>query len=212
MAAKTDAQEEFDSLFKTSNSGTTHPEDRDDQDSNSDVDEETQHNRDKVDATMRMPVFDNGFHLPLSSFDPDSRTGVKGVIADARSYDEARKQSFFKTNRQNNINKSTERRELLSNGQDKHWEEDEVDLLEDDDEFLEQWRRSRKAEIEDKSNDIRGHQRRTSPSMRRYGQFDEVDMLGYLDSIEKVPQDTVVVVFVYDDEVRLLATLLHTES
>jgi len=65
--------------------------------------------------------------------------------------------------------------------------------------FLEQWRESRKRELEEESrNPVRN--RRTSPSIRLYGRFDQVDALGYLDAIEKVGRETVVVVFVYDHE------------
>ena len=64
----------------------------------------------------------------------------------------------------------------------------------DNGEFLEQWREARRKEIMGEGNDIRN--RRTSPSIRRYGRFDEVDALGYLDAIERVGRETVVVVFV----------------
>jgi hypothetical protein len=69
----------------------------------------------------------------------------------------------------------------------------------EDEEFLERWRQQRREELQREGNDIRN--RRTSPSVRRYGRFDEVDALGYLDAIEKVTRDTIVVVFVYDHEV-----------
>ena len=47
--------------------------------------------------------------------------------------------------------------------------------------------------------------------MRRYGKFDEVDALGYLDAIEKVGRDTIVVVFVYDSEVCSISNPSFTE-
>jgi hypothetical protein len=72
----------------------------------------------------------------------------------------------------------------------------------EDEEFLERWRQQRRMEIQREGSDIRN--RRTSPSVRRYGRFDEVDAMGYLDAIEKVGRDTVVVVFVYDHEVRVM--------
>ncbi|KFY00226.1 hypothetical protein V490_01427, partial [Pseudogymnoascus sp. VKM F-3557] len=77
-------------------------------------------------------------------------------------------------------------------------DEEALDALEDDEEFLEKWREERRKELERDGSDIRN--RRTSPSVRRFGRFDEVDALGYLDAIEKVGRDTVVVVFVYDIE------------
>jgi hypothetical protein len=78
----------------------------------------------------------------------------------------------------------------------------------DDGEFLEQWREARRKEIMREGSDIRN--RRTSPSMRRFGRFDEVDALGYLDAIERVGRETVVVVFVYDVEVRGFSLFSHS--
>lgn len=43
--------------------------------------------------------------------------------------------------------------------------------------------------------------RRQSPSKRSYGRVEPVDANGYLDAIEKVSKDTVVVVVVYSDRV-----------
>ena len=45
--------------------------------------------------------------------------------------------------------------------------------------------------------------RRQSPSKRNYGRVEPVDAMGYLDAIEKVSKDTVVVVFVYSERVSL---------
>ena len=71
---------------------------------------------------------------------------------------------------------------------------------EDEESFLQQWRESRRRELESEaSRTVRN--RRTSPSVRVYGRLDEVDAMGYLDAIEKVGRETVVVVFVYDHEV-----------
>lgn len=49
-----------------------------------------------------------------------------------------------------------------------------------------------------------GHDHRTrrlSPSKRRYGNVVTVNPMGYLDAIERVAAETVVVVMVYDDQV-----------
>ena len=43
--------------------------------------------------------------------------------------------------------------------------------------------------------------RRQSPSKRRYGYVTTVDAIGYLDAVEKVAVDTIVVVCIYDEEV-----------
>jgi hypothetical protein len=73
----------------------------------------------------------------------------------------------------------------------------------DDAEFLEQWRETRRKELEREAVTRSGalNNRKMSPSMRIYGRLDVVDALGYLDAVEKVRQDTTVVVFVTDPEV-----------
>ena len=136
-----------------------------------------------------------------SDFDRGRSTGVKGVIADARSYEAARRTKWKERVR-------AARRSVfgLDGGrQDRSSSPDSSggSGAEDPDEeaFLQQWRESRKRELEEESrNPIRN--RRTSPSVRLYGRLDQVDALGYLDAIEKVGRETVVVVFVYDHEVR----------
>ena len=72
--------------------------------------------------------------------------------------------------------------------------------------FLQQWRESRRRELENEMNRA-VRTRRTSPSVRVYGRLDEVDALGYLDAIEKVSRETKVVVFVYDHECDVSATI-----
>lgn len=49
--------------------------------------------------------------------------------------------------------------------------------------------------------------RRRSPSKRKYGTVEEVDAAGYLDAVDKVSSETVVVVTIYDEEVRILNIL-----
>ena len=198
MAAKTEAQEEFDNIFKDhGNHSNSHPEDEHDSAHEEDEeDEEAQHNARLVDDDMMLDMRDNysSYKLPPSSFDSGRTTGVKGVIADARSYEQAKKSSW--RSRSKSLTKSAANR-LSSIGYSK--ERRASAESDEDEEFLERWREARRQEIEKEGNDIRN--RRTSPSVRRYGRFDEVDALGYLDAIEKVGRETVVCVFVYDSEV-----------
>lgn len=65
---------------------------------------------------------------------------------------------------------------------------------------MKKWRESRLRELQNAGQRIRS--RTTSPSRRIYGGLPNVDGLGYLDAIEKVPRDTTVVVYIYDDQVR----------
>ena len=60
---------------------------------------------------------------------------------------------------------------------------------------MRKWRESRMQKLQSQN------MRRSSPRRRVYGTVDAVDAAGYLDAIEKVTSDTVVVVCVYDPEV-----------
>ncbi|TGO63428.1 hypothetical protein BCON_0013g00740 [Botryotinia convoluta] len=208
MAGKTAAQEEFDNIIAkaSANENHEHPDDEKDYsfDRNSDVDEEEEHHNRNIEDTMKMSLFERSnsggmgglsepLRLPHRDFDSGRTTGVKGVIADARSYEEARKTGGWRNKlRGNTITKDDKRATFTKDGSGSEAG------LSDDEEFLERWRQQRRVEMQSEGKDIRN--RRTSPSVRRYGRFDEVDALGYLDAIEKVGRETVVVVFVYDPE------------
>ncbi|CAG8957090.1 hypothetical protein HYFRA_00009291 [Hymenoscyphus fraxineus] len=206
-ASQTPAQEEFNNLVSRASASekeNQHPGDREDYQNdqeNSDVDEDDEYLSKRLDETMRMPTFDRfpgsgsgSLKLPHRDFDNGRTTGVKGVIADARSYEEARRNGGQKRNGNSRSTSVADKRASTMS----FLKEDGEDSEEEDEEFVERWRQQRRMELEREGNDIRN--RRTSPSVRRYGRFDEVDALGYLDAIEKVTRDTVVVVFVYDPE------------
>ena len=203
MALQTAAQEEFNSIVSKSQQAdradASHPADREDfahDHDHDEIDEETEYTQRRIDETMRSPTLTGGggtmLHLPPREFDMGRTTGVKGVIADARSFEEAR---FGRTNSVRSKRPQRASQIIIS----REDEEGRSSASEDDDGFVERWRAQRRLELQQKGSDIRT--RRTSPSVRRYGRFDEVDALGYLDAIEKVGRDTVVVVFVYDAEV-----------
>ncbi len=216
MSDPTPAQEEFAAFLDKNNRSDTdgiHPEDRDEARRSLDErseDEEDRYRASQIDAAMRMPTMDAHaeIRLPPADFDRGRSTGVKGVIADARSYEAARRTKWKERVR-------AARRSVF--GLDGGVRQDRSSSPEssggsgaedpDEEAFLQQWRESRKRELEEESrNPIRN--RRTSPSVRLYGRFDEVDALGYLDAIEKVGRETVVVVFVYDHEVRPILSLI----
>ncbi|RFU26493.1 tRNA-guanine(34) transglycosylase, partial [Scytalidium lignicola] len=227
MSAQTPAQEEFASILEKNNgsfgSSGSHPADRDDyrhdaEDSDND-DEDEEYRSAQIDAALNMPVYEKrSLRLPHRDFDSGRTTGVKGVIADARAYEEARRNKFARetggdgrgnsrsagANGNGNKRMSTFFKDK-GEGSDSD-DDDHIVLGDDDDEFLERWRQARRLEMEKEGNDIRN--RRTSPSVRKYGRFDEVDALGYLDAIEKVGRATVVVVFVYDHECEV-SQLIH---
>ncbi|CAK7274644.1 hypothetical protein SEPCBS57363_006269 [Sporothrix epigloea] len=224
--SQTEAQTEFQQLVDRNNQGPDghrhiHPEDRLDHQreaSLDDLDEEEQYRAQQIDADMRMPsgshsangVDAHGYKLPPASFDSGRATGVKGVIADARNYEHARKTSLM--NRVRTVRHSVFGLGQVSNGSRLPDKKSEPSSEEEDDEdeesFLAQWRESRRRELEDDARPGASlHTRRTSPSVRIYGRFDTVDALGYLDAIEKVGRETVVLVFVYDDECPVSAAV-----
>lgn len=210
MSDPTPAQEEF-AAFVDKNSRSeldgVHPEDREavakelEEDREGSEDEEDRYRASLIDAAMRMPTMDarTEIRLPPADFDRGRSTGVKGVIADARSYEAARQSKWkerVRAARRSVFGLDTTKQSRSSGP------ESDGSGVEDPDEaaFLEQWREKRRRELEEESKKpVRN--RRTSPSIRLYGRFDQVDALGYLDAIEKVGRDTVVVVFVYDPEV-----------
>lgn len=215
MATKTDAQEEFDNILAKASAAPQlghHPDDTDDyrhdRANSEDRDEEEEYLQQKIDENMRIPSFGGAgeaLRLPPRDFDLGRTTGVKGVIADARSYEEARRSGNWRNKFPQSSNKARAHERSRSSAT---FLNDEADgSASEDEEFLERWRQQRRLELEKGSN-IRN--RRTSPSVRRFGRFDEVDAMGYLDAIEKVGRDTVVVVFVYDHEVCLPFLLLYS--
>lgn len=193
-----------------------HPEDRLDLQREAalddlDRDEEDEHRANQIDAAMRMPAMNGSadlggaYKLPPASFDSGRATGVKGVIADARDYENARKGSFM--NRVRHARRSVfGLGDVESSDKKSDVSSSDGELDEDEESFLAQWREARRRQMEDEKSSNNGSSirtRRTSPSARIYGRFDTVDALGYLDAIEKVGRETVVLVYVYDEECQV---------
>ncbi|GAP89986.1 putative phosducin-like protein [Rosellinia necatrix] len=206
----TPAQEEFQSFLDKNTDGASsrvHPEDRDDRNDSdhSEQDDEDRYRDSRIAEAMRVPAMRSGdMKLPPASFDSGRATGVKGVIADARAYEQARQGKW-----RNKV--GAVRRSVMGlSGSDRSGSNTHVSSPADSDDdpdtdeeaFLQQWREARRLELENEANHgVRS--RRTSPSPRMFGRFDVVDALGYLDAIERVGRDTVVVVFVYDHECQV---------
>ncbi|KAJ6139660.1 hypothetical protein N7471_006146 [Penicillium samsonianum] len=204
------AQEEFNQLVNSNQSRfTSHPEDHDsDHDSDPHFSDDEPSSRlrsrqtadssdEEADADMVSSRTANAnYHIPNTVY--DANTGPKGVIADAQAFERARKKSFRRTllsaagldsNGPSFSSKSTRDDAPLAPA-------DQSSASEDDDEarFLRKWRQSRMHELQGRNN------RRPSPRGRRFGSVETVDAVGYLDAIEKVTSDTVVVVCIYDQE------------
>ncbi|KAL8801386.1 MAG: hypothetical protein Q9182_004500 [Xanthomendoza sp. 2 TL-2023] len=206
------AQDEFDAMYDIQEKrAITHPEDT--QSSSSDNDSTTLRSSHEH-ATNHIPTPRPSTTLPSSTYHIPStttfnaNTGPKGVIADARSFDSARKRSFRQTlrayssgelsppifggkNKKPAFNFSREKSPSPDNALCSADENDE-------DEFMRTWRANRLNELAHMRPDVRT--RRSSPSMRKYGSLVDVDALGYLDAIEKVHKETTVVVLIYDDQ------------
>jgi hypothetical protein len=192
------AQEELDRYLNNQEKITGHPEDQHNSDQSSThsdnenkAHDDDYHHSDSSDndsESANMVSRSTAYTVPSTVF--EANTGPKGVIADAQSFEKARKRSF--------------RRTLMSvTGFDTlrlHKEQTSPTLSasspEDDDEaFMRTWREARAQELMQRSK------RRHSPSKRAYGTVETVDANGYLDAIEKVPVETTVVVCIYDPEV-----------
>lgn len=194
------AQEEADLLFAQKENHASHPADRFDTDNLSsqsseaklqqhtdqDDDEDTLHEQSNKMATTAT------YHIPNTRF--DANTGPKGVIADAQAFNRAKQSTFRKTlNTFSNALSSKPARTPATPSS--HSSASDRDS--DDEEFMRQWRQNRLQELTERNN---ANVRRQSPSQRAWGTVEDVDANGYLDAIERVKDDVVVVVCIYDPE------------
>ncbi|KAI9366971.1 thioredoxin-like protein [Aspergillus egyptiacus] len=194
------AQDEFNQLVNSNRErSSAHPEDRNnlsDRDSSPDPDDLDPAVHSDPEDTAAMATRSATYTIPKSRF--DANTGPKGVIADAQAFEQARKSTFHKSSASGGsaahgaYSKSvTEATTLLHNSP----LPDTSDLDEEDEErFMRQWRQSRMQELQAQRF------RRPSPWRKFYGSVDTVDAVGYLDAIEKVPAEQVVVVCLYDPD------------
>lgn len=159
---------------------------------------------DSDNANMSTTATKVGYTIPTTTH--HANTGPKGVIADAQNFHRAKKSSFRKRlstftsgfasfkppqNVFGNENKKT-----ASNSSDHS--DAALSEEESDSEFMNNWRAQRMQELTAKGPDA--FQRRVSPSRRTWGALQEVDANGYLDAIEKVSDEDIVVVMIFDPE------------
>ena len=200
----TAAQDEF-AAFEAANAprATVHPEDasRSSTPSNGST---TLHSVNASPPPSR-PRLSENINIPeISSF--HANTGPKGVIADARSFETAKKRSFRQTLSALSHGTSpplfgSKNKKQFDYSREKSPSPD-LSASSEDEEFMNKWRANRLDELLAMKQQDSG--RRRSPSKRKYGSVVAVDPVGYLDAIEKVHADTVVVVLIYDDEVSEL--------
>lgn len=147
--------------------------------------------------TKRNPYYipnNHGYH---------EKTGPKGVISDARNWEYERRMGNKNTYMRTENMVLPKGQHLHTEGtqpqrRDKGRKEDEEDELdeEDDTDFMRKWKERRQEELQ-------AGKLNTAPGGRkgRYGRFRTVDAMGFLEVVEKTPRDTVVVVYVFDDQV-----------
>lgn len=193
------AQEEFNQILQNSKEkASAHPEDRDSS-ASSDNEAEEDHQdlpSDPEDYNNDMRSRNTSYQVPNTVF--DANTGPKGVIADAQAFERARKQSFRSTlgggghSRSSSKGVSDDTTPLNNNSPPRGSGAKDKD--DEESRFMRKWRESRMQQLQSFSL------RRSSPRRKVYGSVDTVDAAGYLDAVEKVTSDTVVVVCIYDPD------------
>ena len=221
----TAALDEFNALASHEDKYTTHPDDAGDTSDNSSepasdhqltAHDSSDENQTLITARGR-PAPTDMYHIPRGTYF-DANTGPKGVIADAKSFDQARKRTFRQTIYDALSNGATgnvfeKRRFHSSPNRDKSSISDSSASDDDDndnDNFMRTWRQNRIHEMQSGAQDTR--KRRQSPSQRRFGCLMSVDANGYLDAVEKVASNTTVVVCIFDEDVCLVRPLLPTRD
>lgn len=183
-----EAQAEFDSLFATK-AANHHPEDSDVDDDKlfEELDEEAEHIQKRIAETMRMPTLDGmpemSYRLPDESFDRGRRTGVKGIVADARQ--ELRKMSERNGRGESEARETDEDRAILA---------------------MREIRMNDIRKRRDAENDIRNRRKHAE-----YGTFNTVDAAGLDNVLHSAPRDTVVAIFIYDSAVSPNLLLIYKD-
>ncbi len=189
------AQAEFDALINQKEKSFGHPEDRHQHgDSEGDSENEKQLVKDEAPSNAIPP---SSYNLPYSQF--DANTGPKGVIADAQAFERAKRQAAYRRSSMKSPTPATNGYSQDSKQYESEKHSSPEPEEEDDEKFMRTWRQSRLAQLAVRPEILR---RKSSPSKRTYGWLETVDAIGYLDAVEKVPADTVVVVCIYDKQVR----------
>ncbi|KAF7720273.1 Uncharacterized protein PECH_003390 [Penicillium ucsense] len=201
------AQEEFDQLVQNNRAQhSSHSEDRaesphfsDDNDSLSSSPRQIRQRRlvdssdEDEDLSSNMVSSRSNYHVPNTVF--EANTGPKGVIADAQAFERAKKKSFRRTLLSAagfDSNGSAFGMNKASRNDSSSAPEGSSESDGDEEQFMNKWRASRMQELQNRNT------RRQSPRGHRFGSVETVDAAGYLDAVEQVTPDTVVVVCIYD--------------
>jgi hypothetical protein len=192
------AQDEFNELIRDKDREARHPEDRHDDSDISDPESPgaAQDYLEKVDTDDELDLPEDmraNYYMP--NLRSEANTGPKGVIADAQAFEQAKKQA-----RRFTWKKSAPPTQysVATAYQDEKGSSDED---EGEEGFMRQWREARLRELQNVGERIRS--RTNSPSRRIYGGMPLVDGEGYLDAVDKTASGTVVVVFIFNKDVRI---------
>lgn len=196
----TSAQDEFDAFCNNNQAQnlSVHPEDKSESSDNDSITLNSGNEDGQTLASNTSTEMSTATTYLPNTTQFDANTGPKGVIADARSFETAKKRSFRQTIYAFSSDIVNSKKINFAREKSKSPSPD-VSENDEEDEFMRTWREKRLGELASGSQGIRT--RRQSPSQRRYGSLVTVDPIGYLDAIEKVATYTTVVVFIYDDEV-----------
>jgi len=127
--------------------------------------------------------------------------GVKGVLSDAISYESAlRKEKLQKSTNTIHTGYSQSSRPRGTSSPPRARDRNS-DGESGEDDFVKTWRKNRMQELKTGQSNTR----RRSPSKRKYGRVEVVDAVGYLDAVERVSSETIVVVTIYNDKVCQLS-------
>ncbi len=166
---------------------------------------------DDEDEDVRPPLRRSSTYYLPGTYDPNANTGPKGVIADAQAFErekKGRQRTFERTTElklpMRQMNGGVTKANAARRGEnDKEVDEEDEIQEEEDREFVRKWREKRLGELKDGTAQ-RGKNGPTQEGQqvtRNYGIMETVDGPGFLNAIEKAPRGTVVVVYVFDEEV-----------
>ncbi|KAJ4356690.1 uncharacterized protein N0V89_004726 [Didymosphaeria variabile] len=175
------AQEEYNELFRDKGTETRHPEDRNNDSDRDEPEKEEryyEHDDPAEDTDEELGIEDSAMrsnNYHVPSIRSEANTGPKGVIADAAAFEKAKKQARRFT---------WKRDQQPTSYTVTAYHDEKLSSDDEEDGFMKQWREARR---------------------RIYGNMPGVDGEGFLEAIEKVARDTVVVVFIYDDTSEISA-------
>jgi hypothetical protein len=200
------AQEEFNELMRDKGHRVSHPEDDDDRRSSLDPSDEEDHTpsgsqQDEDDQPAPRPSV-SSYRSTIPTTRYQANTGVKGVIADAQHWQDSCRDKRASARSVLNLSSQTQTLTLDHSAPASHLpslDEDEDGMFDDlDDDFMDQWRKSRMQELQ--SGPKQSKSQADFGSGGLFGGMVTVDGDGFLEAVDN-SQGAVVVVYIYDEKV-----------